>query len=279
MKEALNTVVTVNYNTADFVELILFSAASLCAHPTRFVIVDNGSCTSDLARLMRAAASHDNVTVLPRQQKDTPSLSHGKALDYAFQYVQTPYVTVMDSDAVFLCNHWDVMLMNAMTDRVRAVGTPPTAHPQGRKPRDFPLMFACMYDAHAIRELGCSFLPVEGAEALGKDTGWEIREAFLARGYEGAVFELRSTRCYKEGHFAPVICDEYYNGSVLVVSHFGRGATFGSCKYFGRWQTFLPMASKVYRRLRGLTEKRRWIGLARAYMERQAAENALLRRG
>jgi glycosyltransferase involved in cell wall biosynthesis len=262
----MNTVIVVNYNSSRFVSLILECVARLSECTGEIIITDNGSHPSDVARLMRMCSLYDNTLVLPRKQTMTPSLAHGGALDAMLPYVRTPYVTVMDADACFLQYGWDKIMIDELNGDCHAVGTP-HAFSAPYRYIDFPLMYATMYKTDTLRELNCKFVPIEGKETVGYDTGWEIRHKFREARLTAKVFSPRSTRDWKGGAFNRVVCTEYWHNDALIASHFGRGSTVGAAKYFKVLS--VPVVAPALRRFVGLRERQLWIQTARELIASQ----------
>jgi hypothetical protein len=265
---ALNTVIAVNYNSSFFLGTLIAGINRLAQHKTKIYIADNGSCHKDLINIFKIANSWDNVAIIPRQQKETPSLAHGRALDHLMKFVETPFVTVMDADATFLLKNWDTLLMEQINNKVCAVGTPITKG-QHLKPTDFPLMFATMYKTEVLKKYNCSFCPVPGEEAKGKDTGWEIREAYLRAGLEARCFVARTTRDLPDAPFGETVCAEYYHNSQLIASHFGRGSSAGAAKYCKHLPGLFGLTN-VLRKQYGRKERARWIAIANAIITQQS---------
>lgn len=261
------TVLIVNFNTSDFIALSLLALERLTRHPYKVCIMDNGSRNSEYQKIKKICAAYPNVQLIRRETSLRGSAAHGSALDLLTQEVDTPYFAVLDADAAFLIKDWDDRLMRELDREHPVIGTqaPPS------KPRDFPLMFAILFRTREFRKLKPSFLPKE--IAAGQDTGHELRERYLAAGYEGKLLKMKNTRQYKKGPFRDVICAEYYlpGERRIFASHFGRGAISGEHKY--RKGTFIiyrvPVAGKIFRVLKGKRQKRRWISIARRIIEEQ----------
>ncbi len=254
----LLTIVTVNYNTADFIEVMLYAFKRLTANPYKVIICDNGSNKKDLLHLVSVVQKYDNVEVIFRKQSAYGSIGHGEAMDLLVEKVETPYFVTMDSDASFLHMHWDKILLSRMNEKVKAIGT----QAPGKKPKNFPLVFAVLYETAAFRSSDAKFLPEinDKGEKKGKDTGWEIRELYLARDFIGEVLEFRSTRTFRSGPFSDMLVAEFYLKGVdeIFVSHYGRGSSGGLAKHKNWWRS-LPVLGYFLVLMKSRWERKTWI--------------------
>ena len=117
------SILTVNYNTSDFIDVMLYSFSKLTLSPYKVVICDNGSEDKHLVALSKAAQKYENVEVIFRRQSTAGSIGHGEAMDILVSKVDTPYFVTMDSDAVFLLKNWDQHLIKRLNEKVKAIGT------------------------------------------------------------------------------------------------------------------------------------------------------------
>lgn len=254
----LLTILTVNYNTADFIEVMLYAFKRLTANSYQVIICDNGSSERDLLRLVSVVQQYDNVEVIFRKQSAHGSIGHGEAMDILTANVATPYFVTMDSDASFLYVHWDKLLLARINEKVKVIGT----QAPGDKPKDFPLVFAVLFETATFRQTGAKFLPEvdDKGSSKGKDTGWEIRELYLARDFVGEVLEFRSTRTFRNGPFSDMLVAEFYLKGVddIFVSHYGRGSSSGLAKH-NKWWRSLPLIGLLLARSRAKWERISWI--------------------
>ena len=232
----------------------------LTKNPYKMIICDNGSKKKDIKKLKCIEKSNSNIEVIYRKQTSAGSFGHAQALDILIEKVTTPYFVVMDADAVFLLRDWDEKMLSQINDEVKAIGTPPVTSKKIIKYRDFPIMFATLYDTYTYKNLKVSFMPDEKNFNTGMDTGYEISERFIANGKRGICFEEKSTRIYKDGPYAGVICAEYYSNRELIASHFGRGASLGNAKYLKKFR--VPLIGKLLRTIIGKYQKDKWIRIS-----------------
>jgi glycosyltransferase involved in cell wall biosynthesis len=269
MTKELITVITVNYNTSDFIEVTLFALAKLTKNEYKVIICDNGSRYSDKRRLKRMVAKYHNVELFFREQSTRGSRAHGEALDILIDKIDTPYGVILDADASFLKKDWDEILINQLDDEIKIIGAPPVKNPI--KPTDFPLTYAVLFDTKVFKTLKIDMRPKN--PKIGQDTGWEMREKFLENGYQGEVLEVRSTRVYKEGPFRNVICAEYYLEGYdgIFACHFGRGSSLGAAKY-KEWNRLLslPVINFIVRKVKGYKEKKQWLSICREIIKAQS---------
>jgi len=255
----LITIVTVNYKTADFIELMLYSFLKLTKNNYKVLICDNYSSDQEMVRLAKVVQKYDNVEVIFRKQTSFGSIGHAEAMDLLVSKVTTPYFVTMDSDAIFLKKDWDDVLINRLDDTIKVIGTtlPPTA--QNTKPIDFPLVFAVLYETETYHRLNPSFMPGDIKKDKSKDTGWEIREKYLADGFQGFVFDAKNTKESFDTPYEKLYCAVYYLDEMLMASHFGRGSSGGVAKYNNKWWFKIPILSRLIRKGIGLEEKKAWI--------------------
>jgi hypothetical protein len=260
--KSLFTVVTVNYNTSDFVRLMYEVMRDLANSPFVFMVCDNGSSRSDQDALKRYFAGNENADLLFRHQgDDKASFAHAKAMDLLLSKVTTKYAVVMDSDCVLLAKGWDDVLRATMQANV-VVGTSSPSEYAGNRvgATTFPLPFAMVLDMDVFRELCVSFLP--GDISRGEDTAWQLKHAYEQRALPFRIWDSYNTRTFLCGPFAGLEgVGEYYQDNVLMASHFGRGSSCGIAKYFkGGPQNVI---FNFFRRMKGIREKKVWMSICR----------------
>ena len=261
MNDKLITILTINYNTADFIDLMLYSFSKLTSNPYKVIICDNGSSEKEIIKLAKVVQKYKNVEVIFRVQSAFGSVGHAEAMDLLVTNVKTKYFVTMDSDAVFLCKNWDKNIISKFNDKIKVIGTalPPTK--EINKPTDFPLVFAVMYETKVFKELNPSFMPDIIQNDKSKDTGWEIRKKYIEYSFGSIVFESKNTRFTFDTEFKSLICAVYYFNNYLIASHFGRGSSGGVAKYNNKWWLKIPIISRFIRKYIGLKEKRDWINI------------------
>lgn len=261
------TILTVNYNSAPFIRFMLDALEKLTFLPYEVIVCDNGSAASDLVLLKNALTNRRNACVYYRQQSQIGSVGHGEALDLICGKVETEYFTVIDADAAFLVKDWDRILIERLTDTIKAIGT----QAAGGKVQDFPHMYGVLFETATFRSLRCSFLPVPG-EVIDphRDTGWMIREKFHAAGLKGVVLKMKNTRDWKNGPFQKMTCGEFYLQGMdhIFASHYGRGSTLGAAKRRGIW-TSIPVLRRVIAARVGARERELWIQTAQQIVDSQ----------
>jgi len=257
---ALLTVVMVNYNTADFIKVSLYSLYELTKNPFKIIICDNGSRLRDKLKLKKFAREYENTTIFFRKQTKSGSMGHGEALNILVGMIDTKYGVILDADAVFLKKNWDQHLIDRLDDQVKIVGTPPVKNIL--KNDSFPLMYAVLFDAIVFKRLNIDMRPRDPRK--GQDTGWEMKDKYEKNGFAGSTLIARNTREYKKGPFKDVICAEYYyeeKGDVFV-SHFGRGSAAGAGKY--------KMKIPMFKLMAGMLEKGKWLNICKTIVKGQA---------
>jgi glycosyltransferase involved in cell wall biosynthesis len=216
------TILIVNYNSADFINISLYALKSLTKNPYNVFIIDNGSKINDYEKLKKYISNYENISLERIDTELTGSMAHGTALNELVKKVSTPYFSILDADAIWLKKGWDDILIGKMTHTIKVAGT--QAPPQ--KPQDFPLMFAIIFETKTFNSLGIDFRPKDLAAK--QDTGFEIREKYLQAEYQAINLEFKNTREYKNGSFGllPAIGEFYLENDYenIFASHFGRGS-------------------------------------------------------
>ena len=222
---------------------------------------------------VRALKALYQFEYLERKQSEPGSVGHGEAMDILVNKVETPYFVTLDCDATFLRAGWDEHLISQMSSTIKAAGT----QASGNKPSDFPLMYGVLYETEAFKSMNVKFLPPLEMDKNGvlKDTGWEIREKYLATGHSGYVLEALSTRDNKKGPFGDMIVMEYYapGDPKIFASHFGRGSTLGGAKYL-KASLATKFLGKIHARIKGHKERIAWIRRVKSLVRNEAKNHA-----
>lgn len=265
----LISVIMVNYNSSEFIELALYSLEKLTKNKYKVFMCDNGSDSKDQKNLQRIVSKYPNVDLFFRQQSQFGSMGHGEALNILIEKVDTRYTVILDADATFLIKNWDEILLSELNTDTKIIGTQPV--PGSKKPSDFPLMFALLFETKVFKKLNIDMRPKE--IAIGQDTGWEMREKFLKANFKSKLLYFRNTRTFKDGPFRDVLCAEFYhqNFGQIFASHFGRGSTLGVNK-FREENKLLKLLGieELFKRIRGYWEKRIWLAICRDIIDREA---------
>jgi glycosyltransferase involved in cell wall biosynthesis len=262
------TVLIVNFNSSEFVNLSLHALTALTKNPFKVHIVDNGSRMDDYSRLEKFTSKYNNVFIERWDTDLRGSMAHGTALNHLVGKVDTPYFVILDADATWLKKGWDEILIKRFDNEIKAIGT--QAPPE--KPQDFPLMFAILFETDAFKSLNIDFRPKD-LEAR-QDTGHDMRDKYFDAGFKGENIEMRNTRHYKEGPFSKIISAEYYleGEGHIFASHFGRGSSLGKAKY-GKGLAGLfykiPLIGESVIKLKGKREKMEWIRICKKVIDKQ----------
>ncbi len=221
------SVLTVNYGTADFIESMLYCLNRITYYPFKVLIADNFYSDEETLRLKNVSRKYDNVEIFFRNQSQSGSMGHGEALDVLTKKIDTPYFAILDADATFLIRNWDKILISELDSACKVIGTQSQLN-QDRKPTDFPLMFAILFESQTFKNMDIQFKPPSKAEALkGKDTGYQLREKFKAANKNGKLLYHTYSIKKKGSPFYGIACAEYHlNGNnQIVASHFWRGSS------------------------------------------------------
>ncbi len=113
-KYPMVTVVSVNYNTIDFIKLCVEKVIECGDLPFEIIVVDNGSTDGSREFLK----SQKGVRLIELDK----NIGHGPALDLAMKYVRTKYVIVMDSDAHPIDPNWMSRMIEPINNETAASG-------------------------------------------------------------------------------------------------------------------------------------------------------------
>jgi glycosyltransferase involved in cell wall biosynthesis len=149
-------IITVCYNSADFIENLHKSILRTCEYPFRMVIVDNGS-RCDHLRVLEKMSNRYNCNVLYRKQAavTAPSRHHGEAIHHAIDTLSPSDIAVIvDCDSVFIKYRW-------AKDIIKLLDT--YKHVSCRRPNikhiDCGAWFSAFY-VKTIKDNSISFLPM-----------------------------------------------------------------------------------------------------------------------
>lgn len=265
MTKNIITVAIVTYNASIFIEVSLDALKKLTKNSYNVIICDNGSHKSDKEKLKKIASKYKNVKLIFRKQSGPTSMGHAEALNVLIEEINTPYGIILDSDSIMLKKHWDEILINHLNSKTKIIGCPPAKNPL--KPIDFPSVYATLFDTKIFKSLKIDMRPKD--PSIGLDTGWEMREKFLAKKYRAENLDVKNTREFKNGPFRDVICAECYLDNDIIVSHFGRGSSLGMAKYKGWWR--IPMIRKI----KGYYERYKWIKICKKIVNKEFHDQSL----
>lgn len=254
----LLSILITNYNTLDFIKLSLLALKKLTGNKYKVLINDNGSRKTEVDELKRIRDANKNIFVnFRRSQYTHASYAHAEALDILIDMADTQYTAVLDSDCIFLLKDWDEVLINELDGKIKIIGTPLPQGRSGLKPYNFPFQFAVLFETKIYKDLKVSCMPKDILK--GQDTCWEWMPKFINNGYEGRIFTVKNTRDFKDGPFKKIVCEEYYlDDGRLIASHFGRGSSGGSVKYYHKWFFNIPIASNLIKKSVALQQKKNW---------------------
>lgn len=276
MNDSLITVITVNFNASDFILNMLYCLKKLTKNKYKVIIRDNNSKKKDYLKLKKFVKYFSNVYLYRVEDFDLAgSIAHGTALNDLIPKIDTKYGVIIDPDCTFLHKNWDEILINQINEEYPIIGT----QAPGYKYQDFPYVFALFFITDIMKKLKIDFKPENVKK--GQDTGFLIREKFLANGYKGKLLINRYTKNFKSIYFKNVLCQEFYlkGNNNIIASHFWKGSTLGDWKYrqnLIKWISSVPVIGPyllmfIFRpellleigKFRGRVEKYRWIKICR----------------
>lgn len=266
------TVITVSYNSSDFIELLLFSLKKLSFYKLEILICDNGSTHKEIEQLKKILHDYKkcfSINLLSRKQKYTASFEHATALDLMIKKIKTPYFMVMDADAVLLKKNWDKILVDEINYAASdVIGAPPV--PNKIKNVDFPSVYTTLFRTSVFRTLNSSFIP--NRISFGEDTGYMIRKNYKKNKKKSIIFDVINTRHDHDKYYFSVLCATYYYQNSLIASHFGRGSTNGYVKYSKIISKFPFIGNFLINHI-GTIEKKKWIAISKKIIEFQSTQN------
>jgi hypothetical protein len=271
------TICTVNFNSSQFIELMLFAIEKLTHNSYKVIIRDNNSKLSDYKKLKKIVGKYNRVSLYRVETDLKGSIAHGEALNDLVSKIDTEYGVILDADATFLVKDWDDILINKLSESIPIFGT--QADDSGKKPMDFPLMFALIFKTDTLKKIDIDFRPKN--INLGQDTGFELREKYQKADLSGGLLYGFNTREYKNGPFANVVCTEYYlskdgNGEIFA-THFGRGSSPKAkrlVRFTRSTNIFIRIINRLIRPFNTnlwKTEKKHWIKTVKEIIEKQNA--------
>lgn len=255
------TIITVNFNTSDFVELMVEGLHKLSESRYRILICDNGSSDEHVLRLVELQKRFENIEFIFREQSQAGSIGHAEAVTLLASKVKTPYFLLMDADCVIFQKDWDKVMLSKLLDKVKVFGTPRLLQ-NGETLDDFPTVFSTLYETGSYQGLNCDFMPGPKGPTGGQDTGYLIAERFREHGLTYKNLVAKNTRQYKDGPFGDMLCAEYYldeECKQLFSCHFSRGSSSGKDKYKAGLLLKLPFIKKIIKAYLGNRDRKLWI--------------------
>ena len=251
MKDRKLTVITICFNSADFVSAQADSLYKLSDDKFDYIVFDNGSNINELSKLLKLKEKYNDLKiVISPKVYNQGSLAHGYGLDEAVKFVQTDFFMILDSDCSLLLKSWDKLLLNKFDESTSVLGVKTTNReeiPQNR----LMIVRKSLFDKLKITNMP-SFKSGERIIPL-NDTSSDIIR--LKKISDFKLLEYKNTRFSKKMSFSNLKgVEEYYIDNKLLASHFGRGSSLGAAKY----SKILP---KFLRKIIGYYDKRKWLNI------------------
>ena len=108
------TIISVNYNTKEWIKLLIEKVREFTGVPYEFIIIDNGSSDGSVEYLEK----QKDIILL----KNDMNIGHGPALDYGFSFIRTRYAIVIDSDAHPIRADWINKLLSSLDNNCLVSG-------------------------------------------------------------------------------------------------------------------------------------------------------------
>jgi len=97
------SIVTVNFNSYDFLDLLIESLERYSSLPYELIVIDNSTIKQQISR--------DNVS----QHQMPKNIGHGEGLNRGAKLAKFDFVMFLDVDAHILCHHWENPFLDMMT--------------------------------------------------------------------------------------------------------------------------------------------------------------------
>lgn len=261
------TILTVNYNSADFIAMQLYAFTKLSKNPFRVYILDNNSKLKDFKKLQRIVRGYPNVSLKRRTTDLKGSVAHGTALNILIKKINTPYFALMDADCLWLKKDWDEIMKRKFTNKIKITGTQADSI---NMQQDFPQQYAIFGNSKVFKSLNIDYAPDE--EDKKHDTGWKVRKAYHDKGYKGLVLNMKNTRDYHDGPFNTVLASaEYYlaGETDIYIAHFGRGSN-PMGKNMSKNQ--IPILRSIIKYISWTRDKKTWLTIAKRIIDQEATQ-------
>src|ERR1051326_3391797 len=108
------SVLTVNYNAPEFIEILLTSIRNTCDHLPPVIIVDNSQFISKISSYW-----YNNLRIFNQKR----NIGHGEGINVGLKEAKTEYVLILDSDRHFVESHWSELLLHEIEDVIVAKGS------------------------------------------------------------------------------------------------------------------------------------------------------------
>lgn len=185
-----------------------------------------------------------NVRFVERHTSHKSSAGHADCLNLIIENMTSRWGIFLDADVAVLKKEWEIDLLNQLNNHVVMIGSEYHKH-DGKMIRR-PNVITCAFDVDVFKKLNIDFMPsmksilinennqhIFGADtgsSIFMDTGCDMIESLITRGYETKVLDIASPR-YSETHKDLKVLDlnqrgeEYHLNGVAISTHLGRSLT------------------------------------------------------
>lgn len=265
------TVVIIGFNSSFFFREQIELLFSLASGDFTVVYIDNGSAVKHKNRTKKLLADmpvfqRDAIVYVERTQSRPGSWGHGEGLNFAINLVSTPYVVVLDADAVILKQDW-VSYFYELLNRADGdvlIGAVPVAN--SNKTTSVPTVYLTVLASAVAREIDFRPLNIQ----LGEDTGFRLRtevhrfvEVKRLIPVSGRMSQLKSIGFSGTG----VV---FFDGDLVIGAHFSRGSSLGYAKYKHWWKS-IPLIRVPLVRSYFYFELWNWNRFVRAFKKNRGA--------
>ena len=205
------SILTVSYNTRDFVKLLCRSVKRFTTWPYELIVVDCNS--TDGTREWLAEQKGIRLHALPE------NIKHGPGLDVALSLAQYQYCLVLDSDSHLQRQGWenDLVGLYHADDNTRLVAAKGTADPDSPSAKPIHACFM-FFETRVFRDLGMSFIARDGHD-VGRKIFYDLRDREfktlrIDAGYEGPGAVKFYPGCFGDEYYIcgrPTIYHNWYS--------------------------------------------------------------------
>lgn len=111
-------VLTICYNSTNFIENLCINIKKTCGVPFKVHIVDNGSTENEIHKLKKISLRY-NAQILFRKQKNikAPSRHHAEAIHFGIDFFSSDdLIAIVDCDSAFIKKNWGSDILNLIKD-------------------------------------------------------------------------------------------------------------------------------------------------------------------
>jgi len=233
----IDVIVACGRNSLPYVELMIRTIELTADEETKFRFLLGINDTPEYIPLAKQLQSKYKIEVHDCMSPGQYSMGHGEALDMLMEHVEAEHCLVTDCDIVYLCQHWEKMMLEKIEGNVAIVGSEydPNRKIEPKKYQNFPNVVTSLFKTEIIRECEVSFKPeIDGNRILRIDSyhgmnldldcGWQLCHNLRSNGYEGVAMPLKRKSAGHDCLFLEegTRGEEHWLDGKVLSSHAGR---------------------------------------------------------